>query len=314
MLNREQLETFASVIEIGSFDRAATALNVTRGAVSQRIRALEESLSTVLLVRARPVVPTGAGEVLMRHIKVLRLMESALLTELTPSDSETTPAPVAIAVNADSLATWFSSALWPMLLKRRLALELVVDDQDHTLDRLLKGEVVGCISTKAESMPGFVAEPLGSMEYRCYATPDFAAKYFPNGFTLQAALAAPAVIFNRKDSLHDEFLEKVFGFHVVRYAKHYLPAPSTLLQAVLHGVGYGVLPLKQVSFEVAGGTLEELAPQQAMFVSLYWHSWEVEHPLFQDITRSVVDQARKSLAQSQQICDQVELFSRPPKK
>lgn len=37
MLNREQLETFASVVEHGSFDRAAAVLNVTKGAVSQRI-------------------------------------------------------------------------------------------------------------------------------------------------------------------------------------------------------------------------------------------------------------------------------------
>ena len=44
MLDRDQLETFAVVIEQQSFEKAATALSITRGAVSQRIKALEESL------------------------------------------------------------------------------------------------------------------------------------------------------------------------------------------------------------------------------------------------------------------------------
>ena len=53
MLDRDQLETFATVVEQQSFDRAATVLSVTRGAVSQRIKALEESLSTVASMRSR---------------------------------------------------------------------------------------------------------------------------------------------------------------------------------------------------------------------------------------------------------------------
>ena len=69
MLDRDQLETFATVAEEQSFERAAMKLNVTRGAVSQRIKTLEESLATVLLVRERPVTPTPAGEILLRHVQ-----------------------------------------------------------------------------------------------------------------------------------------------------------------------------------------------------------------------------------------------------
>ena len=60
MLDRDQLETFATVVEQQSFDRAASVLSITRGAVSQRIKALEESLSTVLVKRERPVAATHA--------------------------------------------------------------------------------------------------------------------------------------------------------------------------------------------------------------------------------------------------------------
>jgi LysR family transcriptional regulator (chromosome initiation inhibitor) len=292
MLNRDQLETFASVIEQGSFDRAAVVLNVTKGAVSQRIKALEDSLSSVLLVRAKPVVPTSSGETLLRHVKMLRLIEEVVLNDLIPKKCDKKAVPIAIAVNADSVATWFSQALWQILETQRIALELVIDDQDHTMERLVKGEVIGCISTKADAMPGFVAEPLGCMEYRCCATPPFAAKHFANGFNLQAVLDAPAVLFNRKDSLHDEFLEKVFGFQVARYVKHYLPAPNTLREAILRGAGYGLLPADQVKSDVETSKLVELIPGQTMAVVLYWHRWEIEPPIFQEMTRVVVHAAR----------------------
>ena len=111
MLDRDQLETFAVVIEQQSFEKAATALSITRGAVSQRIKALEESLSTVLVLRDRPVSPTPAGEVLLRHVKALRVMEGAALQALAPQPKLHAPIPLSIAVNADSLATWFPEVL-----------------------------------------------------------------------------------------------------------------------------------------------------------------------------------------------------------
>lgn len=107
MLDREQLETFATVVEQQSFERAACVLSITRGAVSQRIRALEESLSLVLLVRDRPVVPTPAGETLLRHVTALRILEGSVRQALAPTPAKGRPIPLAIAVNADSLATWF---------------------------------------------------------------------------------------------------------------------------------------------------------------------------------------------------------------
>ena len=117
MLDRDQLETFATVAEEQSFERAASVLNITRGAVSQRIRSLEESLATVLLMREKPIVPTPAGEVMLRHVKALRLLEGAAHagTRCRPPGPHA-PVPLAIAVNADSLATWF-----PVVLQRPAA-------------------------------------------------------------------------------------------------------------------------------------------------------------------------------------------------
>jgi LysR family transcriptional regulator (chromosome initiation inhibitor) len=295
MLDRDQLETFATIAEAQSFERAATLLNITRGAVSQRIKALEESLTTVLLVREKPVVPTAAGEILLRHVKALRLLEGATLNELKPQIGPRVPVPLAIAVNADSLATWFPRALWDLLLRRQVALEIVTDDQDHTSGRLARGEVIGCISTDAKPAGGFLAECLGAMEYRCYATPAFAAEFFPNGLNVQSVLTAPAILFNRKDSLHDDFLKLQFGFAVERYPRHYLPSPMTLLDAVAAGVGYGLVPSLQACAAAERGELGDLAPGEPVLVDLYWHHWELEPPLSREITDLVVNHARNQL-------------------
>jgi LysR family transcriptional regulator (chromosome initiation inhibitor) len=295
MLDRDQLETFATVAEVQSFERAAALLNITRGAVSQRIKSLEESLTTVLLVREKPIAPTAAGEVLLRHVKALRLLEGATISELKPQAGPRLPVPLSIAVNADSLATWFPRALWELLLRRQVALEIVTDDQDHTSGRLARGEVIGCISTDAKPATGFLAECLGAMEYRCYATPAFAVEYFPNGLNVQAVLTAPAILFNRKDSLHDDFLKRQFGFAVDRYPRHYLPSPMTLLEGVAVGIGYGLVPSLQAATAAERGELVDLAPGDPVLVDLYWHHWELEPPLSREITDLVVNHAKTQL-------------------
>jgi LysR family transcriptional regulator (chromosome initiation inhibitor) len=297
MLDREHLETLATVAEQQSFERAATVLSVTRGAVSQRIKALEESLATILLLRDKPVTATAAGEVLLRHVKALRLLEASALRELSTSLDAGRPVPLSIAVNADSLATWFAPLLHDLFAKRAVALEVVTDDQDHTSQRLLRGEVVGCISTDDQPASGFLAEALGAMEYRCYATPAFAAECFAEGLNIAGVLRAPAVLFNRKDALHDEFLAGRFGVRIDRYPRHYLPSPSALLDGIAMGAGYGLAPSTQAQALVEQGALVDLAPDQPVLVNLYWHHWAMEPPIAQEITGRVVDHARHCLIQ-----------------
>jgi LysR family transcriptional regulator (chromosome initiation inhibitor) len=298
MLDRDQLETFATVAEEQSFERAAGILNITRGAVSQRIKALEESLATVVLVREKPIAPTPAGEILLRHVKALRMLEGAALQKLLPTPGPLAPVPLAIAVNADSLATWFPEVLQELLLKRRVALEIVTDDQDHTAARLARGEVIGCISTDAKPAAGFLAECLGAMEYRCYASPAFSEEFFPAGLTVQSVLDAPAVLFNRKDSLHDDFLKRRFGFAIDRYAKHYLPSPLALMEGIAMGAGYGLVPSSQARSLVDDGRLVDIAPSEPAMVDLYWHHWDLEPPLAHEITTLIVSAGHRHLTPS----------------
>jgi DNA-binding transcriptional LysR family regulator len=66
-LGADQLAALAAVIEFGSFDAAADRLHVTPSAVSQRIKALEQRVGQVLVVREKPCRATPAGIPLLRQ-------------------------------------------------------------------------------------------------------------------------------------------------------------------------------------------------------------------------------------------------------
>ncbi len=110
------LECLAAIIEEGGFERAAQRLNVTQSAVSQRLRALEAQVGSVLIVRSRPLRPTTAGQLLLKHTKQMRLLRADLerdLQELAPSapGGGREDERISIAINADSIATWALGAL-----------------------------------------------------------------------------------------------------------------------------------------------------------------------------------------------------------
>ncbi|NIF78055.1 ArgP/LysG family DNA-binding transcriptional regulator [Paraburkholderia sp. Cy-641] len=294
MLDRQQLETFATVLEFQHFRKAAAALNISPGAVSQRIKSLEASVGAVLLMREPTIVPTRAGESILRYIMAMRLLEDETLEVIRPG--EFPPVNVAIAVNADSLATWFEPVSWQLAMQH-IGLEIIADDQDHTLSALARGDVKGCISTQPEPLVGFRADLVGGMRYRCVATPEFVGTYLPRGMALPAILDVPAILFNRKDAIHDTFLSTFFGVDVGRYRKHYFPSSTALLNAVLNGLGYGLVPEMQIGSLLASGVLVDLAPANSVLLDLYWHHWESEPEPLAKISTLIMDHAHRSLVQ-----------------
>ena len=112
MLDYAALAALAAVIREGSFERAARSLNVTPSAVSQRIRLLEERVGCALVVRDQPCRPTETGRRLCQHVDRVGLLEQELegaVPALAPNGIARVALP--IAVNADSLATWFAPAM-----------------------------------------------------------------------------------------------------------------------------------------------------------------------------------------------------------
>ncbi|HNB07831.1 MAG TPA: LysR family transcriptional regulator ArgP, partial [Thauera aminoaromatica] len=272
-----RLLAFEAVLQEGGFERAARRLALTQSAVSQRVKLLEAELGQVLLVRSKPVRPTPAGRRLLPYLAQLRLMEAEARRALSPRQVDG-PLRLAVGVNADSLATWFIGAVAEVVRDEGIVLDCVVDDQDHTHALLADGEVLGCVSTRADPMRGCAAVRLGAMPYLCAGSPDFRALWFPQGLTATALARAPAIVFGHHDDMHEAFLLRNFGLDSRRYPHHVVPSSEGFMAFALAGLGYGFVPEIQARAHLARGELVDLAPEREEVV-LYWHHWQVQSPV-----------------------------------
>ena len=297
MLDARQLEALNAVIEHGGFGPAAKSLSITLAAVSLRIKSLEDTLGQRLLVRGKQVRATPAGQALLGHVKQVRLMEADLLDGLqggAKPKSGVRWQNLGVAINADSVASWFLPGVAALLQRHHLLLEILIDDQDHTHDALKSGDVTGCVTTLTTAMRGCVAEPLGVMRYRCVASPAVAQRCrTPRGaVSVHKLLAQPAVIFNRKDALQDTFLLQHFGLRQPNYPRHFAPAVEAFETAIELGLGWGMVPEQHLATRPG---LQEILPDATVDVVLYWQHWAHESLSAQRLTAAVKEAAHKHL-------------------
>jgi len=293
-LDPKQTDAFQAVAESGNFERAAVKLNITASAVSQRVRALETAIGAALILRTRPCRTTPVGQRLLQYLRRALLLKADLEAELLNSESGSMT--VSVALNADSLGTWFFPALASLLVREQIILDLIVEDQDHTYELLETGMVAGCVSTVAQPMRGCGAEMLGTMRYRLMASTSFRQRCLARGLTREAARRAPVVAYTRKDTLQSSFLLSRLGLPEGAYPCHYVPGTEAHFAAVRHGLGYGMVPEWLLSS--AGNEsdpLVDLAPRHPTDVPLYWHAWKVQSPRIEALSRQIVEAARRIL-------------------
>lgn len=294
MLDYRLVEALAAVVLEGGFDKAARALHLTQPAVSQRVKALEDALGTLLVVRSSPPQATAEGQRVVEHFLKVGQLEDDLSRGLS-REPEQEWSTLRVGVNADSLATWFLGAVRPFLEAERVLLDVSVEDQDLSHELLRDGVVAACLGTRSEPLQGCRCLALGRMDYLCLATPDFAARWFPQGLTPEAVQRAPAVVFNRKDRMHARFLAGLLG-REMRFPAHYLPSSEQFLELVAAGLAYGMVPGLQARERLASGELADLAPGRAEAAALYWHAWGLRTGRLDRLTAQVVRAARAVLA------------------
>ncbi|WP_207461562.1 LysR family transcriptional regulator ArgP [Azospirillum sp. SYSU D00513] len=291
MLDYALLSALAAVIRTGSFERAAQRLHVTPSAVSQRIKLLEDRLGCVLVVRGQPCTGTAAGQRLCQHVERVALLESELRDGLPALEGAEEPVTLRIAVNADSLATWFIAA---MAEAGNCLFDLVLDDQDHSADWLRTGEVLAAVTAHEKAVQGCDSHPLGSLRYIATASPDFAARWFADGLSEAALARAPSLTFNRKDRLQALWLEGLFGTDVAR-PTHWLPSSQAFVDAALAGIGWGMNAEPQVAGLLRDGRLVALAPDRPLDIPLFWQRSRIASTTLAGVNAAVLRAARATL-------------------
>jgi len=280
-LGGDQLAALAAVVEFGSFDAAAERLHVTPSAVSQRIKALEQRVGQVLVVREKPCTATAAGIPLVRLAAQTALLESEALDALGRS-SDAERLRVAIAVNADSMATWFTAVLSRL---DDVLFDIRIEDQDHSARLLRDGTVMGAVTTQRASVPGCRAESLGVMRYLPVASPAYVERYLREGFTADAVAVAPSLAWNRDDALQEMLLRKTFRRTISRPV-HYVPTAEGFGAAARTGVGWGMFPEQLAAPALADGSFVRVADAH-LDVPLYWQCWKLNSPMIQAVTTAV---------------------------
>ena len=290
----DQVRTLLAVVDEGTFDAAAAALHVTPSAVSQRVKALEQRTGRVLLLRTKPVRPTESGEVLVRLARQVARLERDAYAELGVSGAGE-PTRVSIAVNADSLATWFLGALTDVPPEARLCFELRREDEAHTAALLREGTVMAAVTSSPDPVPGCTVRHLGRMRYLPVAHPEFAARHLA-GPLREVLPRAPVVVFDRRDDFQDGFVRRLTrGRAEAGPWRHYVPTSEGFVESVAAGLGWGMVPEAQAGPLLGTGRLVVFAPDRAVDASLYWQQWKLDSPALAAVADAVAAAASRAL-------------------
>lgn len=296
MLDYKLLEALITVIETGGFERAGLALGLSQSAVSQRIKLLESRLGQPVLTRHPNLQATPAGRRLLNHAQQVQLLERDLRRQIPELSEDRTR--LRIALNADSLATWWGDAVGAFCQAEGLLLDMVVEDQDVGLRRMREGDVAACLCSSDQPVAGARCIALGQIPYRAWARQDYVDRYFPDGLSADGFQEAPAIVFGPHDQLQHRFLAQC-GYHG-RFPYHLCPSSEGFIRLAMAGMGYGMIPDNMITSQgttlvVPEGALVNLAPSQAVNVPLYWHYWRHSGEFMERLTRTIADAAERHL-------------------
>ncbi|MDX3242659.1 LysR family transcriptional regulator ArgP [Streptomyces sp. ME18-1-4] len=291
----DQVRTLLAVVDEGTFDAAAAALHVTPSAVSQRVKALEQRTGRVLLLRTKPVRATESGEIVVRFARQLARLERDTRSELGMS-GEGEPTRVTVAVNADSLATWFLTALTRVAQEPPLCFELHREDETRTAELLREGRVMAAVTSSPEAVTGCSVRALGTMRYLAAASPDFADRHLADGPLHETLTRAPVMSFDRSDDLQDTFVRGLGrGSGGASPVRHAVPTSEGFVNSVAAGFGWGMVPEAQAEPFLRSGRLVLLAPDRPLDVPLYWQQWKLDSPALAAVADAVAATAARTL-------------------
>lgn len=289
-LQLDQLRALDAVISEGTFEAAARKLSVTPSAISQRIKALEDSAGRILVQRTKPVQPTESGLTVLRLARQIQLLTGDTARELGDAHQPAAgPLIIPLAVNADSLQTWVIDAL--ARASAGVSFDVHREDEEHTTRLLRDGTVMAAITSTAAPVQGCTVRRLGAMRYRPMAQPAYARTWFPDGATTAAFAVAPVVLFDRKDDLQFRLMRH-YTRRQLDPPRHYIPSSAGFNDAVRFGMGWGMIPDLMIRPE---DDLVPLDENVHVDVPLYWQQWKLDSPALSQVAATIAEAAAQAL-------------------
>jgi DNA-binding transcriptional LysR family regulator len=236
----DKLRIFHAVADAGSLTHAGDALHLSQSAVSRQVRALEESLNTTLFHRhARGLILTEQGELLFDATTAMSKRLDAAEARIRDSEEEVFgELRVTTTIGFGSL--WLAPRL-PKLYDKFPDLKIDLMLEERVLDLPMR-EADVAIRMKEPSQADLIRRRLMSVHMRLYATPEYlAANGTPDEMEDLSKHRLVCQNLNVTQVRAGAILVEELLTHDVRSmltVNNYFG----VLQAVLAGLGIGVLP------------------------------------------------------------------------
>ncbi len=237
--NWDDLKIFHAVCQLGSFSKAAEALDLTQPTISRRVDGLERYLKAQLLVRSPAgVTPTDDGRLVLEHAQMMQQSAKELTRKVRQSD-DSVEGSVRVAV-PDGLLTYWLAPLVKDFQRANpmLSLEFICGFEEGALD---DADVHMSIQFSDRVAPHCVALPLGVVHYLPYASPEYLGVY-GEPKTMHDLVAHRYVYHTNQKHQSDQWDKEVLALGQIVQLAFVTNSSGAMVEAVRAGVGIGMIP------------------------------------------------------------------------
>lgn len=170
-----KLRTFYHVASVGSFSKAADALNITQSALSRQILDLEHGLKKTLFYRrARGLELTKHGEILFETARQMFAAIESGRSLLEEEDNQ--PKGLLKICTPPNIASLWISTYLSEFMEKYPEIRLAVIGAEHPNDYILSKVDIALTTVKTQS-PDFIQKFLAKFHLKMYASPEYLQKF-----------------------------------------------------------------------------------------------------------------------------------------
>ncbi|WP_144157144.1 LysR family transcriptional regulator [Paraburkholderia sp. BCC1885] len=247
------METFASVVETGSFSAAARKLGIGQPAVSKTVAVLEQRLGTRLLLRSsRGLTPTDAG--LQFYERIKQVIQDADAAELSVSANSSD---LSGRLRICAPVTFARLHLVPVIdsfldVHPNIELDMILDDRRVDLQE--EGVDVA-LRTGDLSDSSMTARKLGECKRLVVGTPEYFSRN-PEPLTPADLANHQAIVFDHRGSTHTWLFQRGASEVTATVAGRLrISSGEGVRAAVLSGLGLSISSEWMFAHELANGQL-----------------------------------------------------------
>jgi LysR family transcriptional regulator (chromosome initiation inhibitor) len=280
-----QLLAFLAIIKRGTVQAAAQEIGLTQTGVTQRIRALENDLSTTLFIRSRKGMRlTREGEALFRYCRGALDLEGISLAQIEGAGHETSTEVYIIGPTSLMTSRVIGQCRSLMNVFPKLLFHFKISDLDDRIDEIVSGKAHFALVAPERVTKEMESKVLKPEKYVMVATKKW------GGRKLEEIIENERLIdFDPSDQTSFSYLRRFALSKAHRIERHFVNNNDALLTLFRTGAGYGVLSSEVAGPVLARGDLIALNGGKVLTspIALAWYPRPQVPPYFQAVIDAI---------------------------